>query len=259
MKIRAFTKRGFTLIELLVVIGIIAVLATLGLGALRAFNAVDLVKAGNRQLLDDINRARNTAQNERTTVYMVFVPPMNMFPAASITGPSRKYLTNRFYGQFTSYNFVALRSPGDQPGRGKARFLSEWKTLPNGVFINTNEFVPMPARNWLTMASAAKPGENLPFTYIPVPFPTATNDLVELPCIAFDYRGGLVGPDAEKPRQVDEILSLTRGSLILPESSSGAPMFGTAAELIETPKGNSTNNPRIRIDWITGRARLEGT
>ena len=258
MKIQRCIKRGFTLIELLVVIGIIAVLATIGLGALRAFNAIDLVKAGNRQLLDDINRARNTAQNERTTVYMVFVPPMNMFPAASVTGASRKYLTNRFHGQLTSYNFVALRSPGDQPGRGKARFLSEWKELPNGVFINTNEFVAFPARNWLTMAAAAKPGENLPFTYIPVPFPTATNDPVELPCIAFDYRGGLVGPDPEKPRQVDEILSLTRGSLVLPVSASGSPVFGAPVEIIETPRGNTTNNPKIRIDWITGRARLEG-
>jgi prepilin-type N-terminal cleavage/methylation domain-containing protein len=258
MNTRACTKRAFTLIELLVVIGIIALLATIGLGALRGFNAVNVVQAGNRQLLDDINRARNTAQNERTTIYMVFVPPMSMLPSGAITGPSRKYLTNRFYGQLTSYNFVALRSPGDQPGRGKARFLSEWKTLPNGVFINTNEFLPLPARNWLTLASASKADDNLPFTYIPVPFPTATNDPIELPCIAFDYRGGLVGADAEKPRQVDEILTLTRGSLILPLNKDEKPIFGDSVEIIETPKGNSTNNPRIRIDWITGRARLEG-
>src|SRR5687768_10085042 len=110
MKIRACkTHRGFTLIELLVVIGIIALLATIGVGALRGFNAVNVVQAGNRQLLDDINRARNAAQNGRTTVYMVFVPPLNTFPVGSVTGHAKKYLTNRFDGQLTSYNFVALR------------------------------------------------------------------------------------------------------------------------------------------------------
>jgi hypothetical protein len=28
------------------------------------------------------------------------------------------------------------------------------------------------------------------------------------------------------------------------------------AEVIETPRNNFTNNPAIRIDWLTGRARV---
>ena len=266
MKIRACkTKRGFTLIELLVVIGIIALLATIGVGALRGFNAINVVQAGNRQLLDDINRARSAAQNERTTVYMVFVPPLNTVQVNSIPPASKKYLTNRFEGQLTSYNFVTLRTPGDQPGRGRARYLSEWKHLPNGVFINTNEFLigafgePDRAKAWMNMANLAKAGDDLPFTYIEVPFPRETNELVSLPCIAFDYRGALVGPDPEKPRRVDEILTLTKGSLILPRSpTTEQPQFNMPVEIIETPKSNSVNNPKIRIDWITGRARMEG-
>lgn len=266
MNIRACKlKRAFTLIELLVVIGIIALLATIGMGALRGFNAVNVVQAGNRQLLDDINRARNAAQNERTTVYMVFVPPLNTVPVNSVPAASKKYITNRFEGQLTSYNFVTLRTPGDQPGRGRARYLSEWKNLPNGVFINTNEFIigafgaTERGKAWMNMANLAKQNEDLPFTYIDVPFPRETNDLVSLPCIAFDYRGALLGPDPEKPRRVDEILSLTKGSLILPrDPATERPLFNSTVEIIETPKGNSTNNPKIRIDWITGRARLEG-
>jgi hypothetical protein len=96
----------------------------------------------------------------------------------------------------------------------------------------------------------------MPFTYIAVPFPTANSPTIEMPCIAFNYRGGLLGPDPEKPRQVDEIITLARGSLVQAVSSTGRPTIA-APEVIETPKGNSTNNPYIRIDWITGRARLE--
>ena len=257
---RTAFQRAFTLLELLVVIGIIALLATLGVGALRGFTAVNVVQAGNRQLLDDINRARASAQNQRSTVYMVFVPPLNTFPVGVVPSNQRKYLTNRWPGQLTSYNFITMRSPGDQPGRGRAQYLSEWKTLPQGVFINTNKFVDLPANAWLAAASLAQTTNfpMLPFSYVKLPFPTTTSALVDMPCIAFNYRGALVGPDAEKPRQIDEILSLTRGSLILPRGNNEVPKLTDPLETIETPRGNSTNNPYIRIDWITGRARLEG-
>ena len=116
---------AFTLIELLVVIGIIALLATIGIGAIRGFSATNVVAAGNRQLLDDINMARNYALAQRTTVYMVFVPALvdvkNLNPTA-LSDFQKKQLTNRFAGQFNSYNFVTMHSPGDQPGHGTARY-----------------------------------------------------------------------------------------------------------------------------------------
>jgi len=257
LRTRTNTKPGFTLIELLVVIGIIAPLATLGMGVLKGFNAVNVIQAANRQLMDDINRARNSAQNERTTIYMVFVPPLDSFPIGGLTTNvlARRSLTNRMLGQFTSYNFVALRSPGDQPGRGKARYLSEWKTLPQNVYITTNEFQMRAAPLWLAQAKTSQ-STNMPFTYLPVPFPTATSPAIEMPCIAFNYRGGVQGPDPEKPRQVDEIITIARGSMIPAVDKNGKPVLA-APEIVETPHGNSTNNPYVRIDWITGRARIE--
>src|SRR5439155_11216421 len=41
-----------------------------------------------------------------------------------------------------AYNYVSLRSLGDQPGRWTARYLSSWKTLPDGVMIAPEKFGP---------------------------------------------------------------------------------------------------------------------
>jgi prepilin-type N-terminal cleavage/methylation domain-containing protein len=249
-------EAAFTLLELLVVIGIIALLASMGIGALRGFNAVNVVSAGSRQLLDDINMARNHALNQRTTVYMVFVPLMQVgFDKNPLTDDQKKFFTNRMGGQLTSYNFMTLRSPGDQPGKGRPRYLSEWKHLPEHVYIPAEKFFPLPTAQWQARA-LAEDGMSLPMPQMLLPFPTVDSPKTNLPCIAFTYRGELVGPDATKPRQRDEYLSLTRGSIIYQRDAAGR-LLNEPPELIETPRGNSTNNPWIRIDWITGRARIE--
>src|SRR5215471_300874 len=67
---------AFTLLELLVVISIIALLAGLAVPIFNNFKP-NAVQAGTRQLLDDVARARQLAISQRTTVYMVFVPPTN--------------------------------------------------------------------------------------------------------------------------------------------------------------------------------------
>src|SRR5688500_7367766 len=176
MTLRTFQKRAFTLLELLVVIGIIALLATIGLGALKGFNAINVVQAGNRQLIDDINMARNHALNQRTTVYMVFVPMLDGFPVASLgtNAAARRQLTNRLSGQFSSYNFLAMHSMGEQPGRGKPRYLGEWKHLPQGVFIAPQKFDILPPAEWLSRVSSQHDSNFLPFVrFTSVPFPTS--------------------------------------------------------------------------------------
>jgi prepilin-type N-terminal cleavage/methylation domain-containing protein len=255
----ARNKSAFTLIELLVVIGIIALLASIGVGSLRGFSAMNAVAAGNRQLLDDLNMARNYALNQRTTVYVVFVPPLDTYNTSQLTNDVwRRQLTNRLSGQFTSYNFLTLRSPGDQPGQGRAKYLSDWKSLPEGVFIAENKFSYLDKTAWYATNAVDRPFMRLTNS---IPFPTAdsprTNTMTfGFPVVAFNFRGELIGPNSSQPRQGDEFIRLTRGSVVLSRDSEGH-LKRDLPELIPTPKGNETNNPYVRVDWLTGRPRVE--
>ena len=65
---------GFTLIELLVVIAILGILSAIALPTVSKMRGGDTLLATTRQLQDDVQRARQYAISQRTTVYMVFCP-----------------------------------------------------------------------------------------------------------------------------------------------------------------------------------------
>jgi len=130
----------------LVVITILGILAALSVPALKNLGKSNVQVSASRQMLDDIGRARQLAISQHTTVYMVFVLPNfwagrrkstwwnSLTPAQkppapiSWTNKARAIISSRW------------RSVGDQPGQGRSRYISEWKSLPDGTFIATNKF-----------------------------------------------------------------------------------------------------------------------
>src|ERR1017187_5937148 len=121
-----FACSAFTLIELLVVIAILGIMAALTVPVLKNFAKSDATLGASRQLLDGVARARQLAISQRTTVYMVFVPPnfwndiSGTWPNtwwSSLTAAQQTAATNLCDKQLTGYTFVSLRSAGDQPGQ----------------------------------------------------------------------------------------------------------------------------------------------
>lgn len=232
--------RAFTLIELLVVLAIIGFLAAISLPNIKGINRSNTLTSANRQLMDDLAFARQRAIGGRATVFMAFVPPLALaVPPAGLSKPQQDQVV---LGQYTSYALLSTRRVGDQPGRGMTNHITPLKTLPKGVFIAAEKFDPLSP------------------TRFPVgwfPFPTATNAPMLLPYLAFDHLGRLVVDNGGvlEPRRGDEVIVLARGSIFHDRDATG--LAWAPADANENPPRNSIDNPNeIRIDWMTGRARV---
>ena len=258
---------AFTLLELLVVISIIGILAGLAVPVVNNFKS-NVVAGATRQLQDDVSRARQLAISQRTTVYMVFVPT-NIWndPAfGSLDQVNKTRATNLFDKQMIAYNFVSLRSLGDQVGRPTARYLGSWKTLPEGVYIAPEKFgprlpanSPVPVLNIYTNLSPPKLA--LPVlgfsTTNNIPFPAEDTlaapgaSYVSLPYIAFNYLGQLISGR-------DELIPLTKGTVQFSRDAGNGGVPTGGMTMRELPPGNTTNAFNVvSIDWLTGRARVE--
>jgi len=264
---------AFTLLELLVVIAIIGLLAALAAPALRNFKP-NYTASASRQLLDALTRARQLAISQRTTVYMVFVPtnfwtqaPYPKSVAWFNANPGRAMNpTNLFNKQLIGYNFVSLHSMGDQPGRPTVRYLSSWKTLPEGAFIHPAKFRNIalnnpPAPVLAVYTNTATPpafqiyGMRYSDRNTPIPFPSEdvpplspNFPYISVPYIAFDYMGRLVS-------QRDEIIPLAVGGVNFAHDADRNPVMALPT-FGEQPPGNATNSYNlVYVDWLTGRAR----
>jgi len=247
------------LLELLAVIAIIGIIAAIALPSLKGMRP-NIQASAARQLLDDVNRARQLAISQRTTVYMVFAPSNYWNDTAFGTlGAEEKTKSDRLSGkQLIGYTFVSLRGVGDQPGRPTPRYWSNWKTLPQGSFIPPEKFGPfkpnVPVINIYTSGIPTPAFQIFGFrTTNSIPFPSEdayTNNsgksvYVTLPYIAFNYLGQLVSGQ-------NELIPLASGGV------SFGPMPRSSPSVAENPPGSFTNTFNlVSIDWVTGRARIE--
>jgi len=232
--------------------------------AIKNLGKSNLQVGAARQLLDDVSHARQLAISQRTTVYMVFVPQVvnwwNYLPAAQQAAG-----TNLLDKQCSGYTFVSLRSVGDQPGQGVARYLAEWKSLPDGAFIATNKFYWGYTYNinQYSNSTVVATYQINTFNYTNLfPFPTETNSVYLggvaplLPFIAFNYLGQLT-VDGQSLAPADQYIPLAQGTIGYAKDLNKNLLVGPA-DFTENPPGNSTNSmfSVIQVDRLTGRATL---
>jgi prepilin-type N-terminal cleavage/methylation domain-containing protein len=262
MNLRRATS-AFTLIELLTVIAIIGILAAIVAPTLNNFRKGDAMLSASRAMLDGVARARQLAISQHTTVYMVFVPPnfwndnsggFNTTWFSSLSAEQKVAATNLCSKQLTGYNFVSLRSIGDQPGQYSPRYLAEWQSLPEKAFI--------PLEKFFYTANYIVGGFSVPaFSYTnDIPFPTEDSPVtrsIYLPYLAFDYLGR-VSTNGVDFADGDAFIPLAHGS-VAPATDPNKQLLFAAPSVQEQPPGNSTSSSYnlIHVDSLTGRARLE--
>ncbi|HQC43051.1 MAG TPA: prepilin-type N-terminal cleavage/methylation domain-containing protein [Verrucomicrobiota bacterium] len=274
--------RGFTLIELLVVFTIIGLIAALSMPVLKGFGQGNLVNNVVRQLTDDISLARSRAISDRCTVYVLFVSTniyweRNQFQSklnqTAMNLPaierqrfiqnSRQLWTNLVQQQYTAYAVYASRTVGDQPSQHRPRYLTEWKSLPDGVMFHPYKLTNNVTKDyWVNEKTRQRTTGftnwiEAPLLQVNARFPSAKGPEMSLPCIAFNYKGELVFPWLEHGSQKPELLSLPSWCdyEVLPIVKASG-FYETPGSLVEiTPLAALDRPPlmRIRIDGKTGK------
>ena len=191
-------------------------------------------------------------------MHVVFLPAFwsSIEGLESQTQQVTMHFKNLLPHQYAGYALYSSRSVGDQPGQHFPHYITEWQSLPNGIYIWPGQFstslnpLPVTIRTTNTLTQATNADLVYPFATNSFYFPSVYSGVgTNLPCIGFTPSGTLLG-------STNQYIVLTRGSVVYAQGVNGMPVPGPV-DAEEGPPGNETNNPCIiKIDGVTARASI---
>ena len=241
-------QTAFTLVELLGVVAIIVIILRLTLPALDGILSGDGDGMARTQVVGDLNRARQMALEKGVPVYVVFMPLYDDVKLTQGYNNNQKIFyfsqdegVNSLLGsQLTSYAIYAEYMPGDQPGNPSTKWLTDWKTLPDGYHFNRTEL------NLL---------ERLKVQYLKGNKPLPANRIgLELPHIKFNRRGELESKRGDRVMG-GIFLSVCKGGVLPPGKNQYDKYIPGDADPPEAV--TSTDRKWLFINGITGRAEIK--
>ena len=284
--------RAFTLVELLVVMSLIGLITFMAIPAFRGFGQENVIGAAQRQVQDDLSYTRLQAIRNRAPAYMVFFQPafegdedfskklnqshQTLLTLPQVTDEDRKFrdsalrvFTNTFPQQYAAYAIYTEAAVGEQPGVRRRRYLTEWRSLPEGSIFPTNA-LQLRLPPFVTGIQNQILFTNLNALEVPFPIgPDRAGDSLKLgtvllPAIGFDSQGRLFNfgkdgkPKGNGTTLADRFVAVGIGSAVLPRKSALGQTnqfdFFGIADVVETPRQNYTNHI-LRISALTGRVK----
>jgi len=206
---------AFTLVELLAVIGIIGLLAAVGIPAIKGLTGSGGRKQALSQVMGALEIARNTALNTGTNAAVIF--PDSTFTS----GDAYKYRSMAV----VSYKDSTIAT-NTTPSIAYDKLVSSWIVLPQGISFLPNYLVTNTTTNMISVT-------------VQIRIPPKTNDTsITCPGIVFQSDGGLFETNSIIPVAG---VAFFEGSV----TSTGA----------TNPTSKTTNFETVRLTRYSGRTR----